>query len=80
MKYGLAKGSSEIQVSEKNYNGKNATCLQYTLTINSETKKACAILFFKNNKAYCFNVANSSGDFDNAKQQLEDMLNLSLIL
>lgn len=80
MKYGLTKSSSQVQVSEKNYNGKNATCILYTLIINSETKKSYAILFFKNDKAYCFNLASSSDDFDNAKQQLEDILNLSLVL
>ncbi|AWK52492.1 hypothetical protein DIC82_16450 [Clostridium beijerinckii] len=80
MKYGITKGLSEIEASEKNYNGKNATCLEYTLTTDSKIKKACDILFFKNNKVYCFNVTSSIHDFDDAKQQLEDMLNLSLVL
>lgn len=79
MKYGLAKVSSEVEVSEKNYKDKNATCIKYTLTTNSE-KKAYSVLFFKNDKVHCFNVMSSPDDFDNAKQQLEDMLNLSLEL
>ena len=36
MKYGLTKGLSEVEVSEKNYNGKNATVMQYTLTTKAE--------------------------------------------
>ena len=79
MKYGITKVFSEVEVSEKNYNGKNATVFEYT--INSENKKqACSILFFKNGKACCFNLVSGVDDFNNAKQQLEDMLNLSLVL
>ena len=80
MKYGIAKSSSEVQVSEKNYNGKNATIFQYTVITNSEAKNSYSVLFFKNAKAYCFNLTSNFDDFDNAKQQLEDLLNLSLVL
>ena len=80
MKYGISKVSSESEVSEKNYKGKNATCIQYTLSTESGNKKAYSVLFFKNDKVHCFNVVSSIDDFDNAKQQLEDMLNLSLEL
>jgi len=81
MKYGITKGSSEVEVSEKNYNGKNATVFKYTSTIDSENKKeAYSILFLKNSKIYCFNLVSNFDDFNNAKQQLEDMLNLSLAL
>lgn len=79
MKYGLTKGLSEVEVSEKNYNGKNTTCMQYTITTNSVTQKAYSVLLFKNEKAHFFTVASSFDDFDNAKQQLEDLLNLSLV-
>jgi len=81
MKYGITKGSSEVDVSEKNYNGKNATVFKYTVTIDSENKEeAYSVLFFKNGKAYCFNIVSNFDDFINGKQQLEDMLNLSLVL
>lgn len=80
MKYGLSKVLSESEVSEKNYKGKNATCIQYTLRTDSGNKKAYSVLFFKNAKVHCFNVVSSPENFDNAKQQLEDMLNLSLVL
>lgn len=81
MKYGIMKGSSEVEVSEKNYNGKNATVFKYTVVIDSENKKeAYSVLFFKNSKAYCFNLVSKPDDFNNAKQQLEDILNLSLVL
>jgi len=79
-KMGLTNGSCEAQVSEKNYNGKNATSIQCTLTTNSVTKESYTVIFFKNDKAYFFNIASSADDFDNEKQQLEDMLNLSLVL
>lgn len=80
MKYGITKGSSEVQVSEKNYNGKNATIFQYIITTNSEAKNSYSVLLFKNAKAYCFNLTSNFDDFDNSKQQLEDLLNLSLVL
>ena len=80
MKSGLASKTSNVEVSEKNYNGKNATCMQYTVIIKSETMKGYSILFLKNNKLYCFNIISSFADFDNAKQQLEDMINFSLVL
>lgn len=80
MKYGIMKSLGEIQLSEKNYNGKNATIMQYTITTNSEIKKACSVLLFKDGKAYCFNLVSSVDYFDMAKQQLEDLLNLSLAL
>lgn len=80
MKYGLTKVLSEVEVSEKNYNGKNATCIQCLIKTESVNKKAYSVLLFKNDKVHCFNVVSSPEDFDNVKQQLEDMLNLSLEL
>jgi hypothetical protein len=80
MKYGITKSSSQVQVTEKNYNGKNATIFEYVITTNSEAKNAYSIMLFKNSKAYCFNLTSNFDDFDNAKQQLEDLLNLSLVL
>ena len=80
MKYAITKSSSEVQVSEKNYNGKNVTIFQYTITINSVAKNSYSVLLFKNDKAYCFNLTSDFEEFDNAKQQLEDLLNLSLTL
>ena len=54
--------------------------MQYTVLIKSETMKGYSVLFLKNNKLYSFNIISSFADFDNAKQQLEDMINFSLVL
>ena len=73
-------GLSEVQVTEKNYTGKKATCVQFSYKLNSRTIKVRNLIFFKDNKAYCFSLASEVDDFDNAIQQLDDILNCSLVL
>ena len=78
VKAGLSSKQSDVQVSEKNYNGKKAFCAEYVYTQNSQTLKNYMVFIFNNNKAYVFGISSNLDSFDNNKRELEDLLNLSL--
>lgn len=78
MKQALKGKSSDVQVYNKNYNGRNAACLEYEYTDASEVLKATIIIFFKNNKAYAFCVVSNKENYNDSKKELEDMLNSTL--
>lgn len=80
MKAGLANNQSNIDVSEKYYNGKKGICVQYEFTEDSKAFKAYIVFFMSNNKAHGLGVVSLLDGFDNDKQKLEDLLNLSLAI
>ena len=77
VKAGLSKQSG-IQFSEKNYNGRKALSAEYVDSKNSQTVKAYVVFMLNDNKIYAFGIISTLDTFDNNKQKLEDLLNLSL--
>lgn len=80
MKEALTDRSADVQVSNKTYNGRNATCLEYQYKDNSKNLKGAIIIFFKDNTAYAFCIASRIENYNDSKRELEDMLNLTLSL
>lgn len=81
MKEGIIGNSSDLKTVEKNYRGYNSTCFEYLYNYDgSKIKKTYMVIIFSNNRIYAFMIASDIENYESDKQQLEDMLNLTLVL
>lgn len=80
MKEQIVDNSSDIKTIEKNYNGHNATCFEYLYNYNSTVKKTYMVIIFSNQKSHAFIMTSDFENYESDKQQLEDILNLTLTL
>ncbi|GAA0076004.1 hypothetical protein UT300005_03820 [Clostridium sp. CTA-5] len=80
LKNSLTKDSWNIYSIEKNYAGKSATCFEYSNDRIDGVKSIYVVVFFVNNKPHCLMLASDPQNFNEDKQELEDMINFTLNL